>query len=388
MYAVTGGSVNHLLDTVGAAKLPMTFVSGEGALLWDPQGRTYWDFYGGHAVTLLGQAHPQWVDAIAAQARSLSFLTTLCDVPIRTRAADRLCAFTGMEKVFFVNSGSEANEAALKIARKATGRSVIVAMEDGFHGRTTGAIAVSHHYRTQHLPAYGEVRFVPFGDLEALRDALDETVAAVICEPVQGMAGVVVPPDGYIAGVAAACRANGSVFVADEVQCGIGRMGVPLACHLSGVRPDLVTVGKGVGGGFPVAALLLTEKMAATVKPGEHGTTFGGGPLAAAAVDATLRIIASEGLLDRAKILGERMKSCLGMDGVVSVRGSGAWAGVVLDRPAKPVAAALLGRGFLVGTATDPYVLRLAPPAVTPPYAVELLADAFREVLGARAVAA
>ena len=385
---MTGGSVNHLLDTVGASKLPMTFVSGEGALLWDPQGRTYWDFYGGHAVTLLGQAHPVWVDAIAAQARSLSFLTTLCDVPIRTRAADRLCAFTGMDRVFFVNSGSEANEAALKIARKATGRSVIVAMEDGFHGRTTGAIAVSHHYRTQHLPAYGEVRFVPFGDLEALRAALDETVAAVICEPVQGMAGVVVPPDGYIAGVAAACRANGSVFVADEVQSGIGRMGVPLACHLSGVTPDLVTVGKGVGGGFPVAALLLTERLAATVKPGEHGTTFGGGPLAAAAVDATLRIVASERLLVKAQILGERMAACLAMDGVVSVRGVGAWAGVVLDRTAKPVAAGLLERGFLVGTATDPNVLRLAPPAVTPPYAVELLADALREVLAARAVAA
>lgn len=388
MYAVTGGSVNHLLDTVGGARLPMTFVSGEGALLWDQEGRTYWDFYGGHAVTLLGQAHPQWVDAIAAQARSLSFLTTLCDVPIRTRAADRLCTFTGMDKVFFVNSGSEANEAALKIARKVTGRSVIVAMEDGFHGRTSGAVGVSHHYRTQHLPAHGEVRFVPFGDLTALAAALDDTVAAVICEPVQGMAGVVVPPAGFVAGVAALARANGSLFIADEVQCGIGRMGVPLACHLSGVSPDLATVGKGVGGGFPVAALLLTEALARTVKPGEHGTTFGGGPLAAAAVDATLRIVAEEGLLEKARILGDRMANCLSMDGILAVRGSGAWAGVVLDRPAKPVAAALLSRGFLVGTATDPHVLRLAPPAVTPPYAVELLADAFRDALGARAVAA
>lgn len=376
-------SGSHLLDTVGGARLPVAFVSGEGALLWDEHGRTCWDFYGGHAVTLLGQGHPRWIEALAAQARQLSFLTTLCEVPVRERAAAQLCLFTGMDKVFFVNSGAEANEAALKIARKATGRRVVVAMEDGFHGRTAGAVGVSHHYRDQHLPAHGDVRFVPFGDLAAAERALDEDVAAVIVEPVQGMAGVVMPPRGFLAGLKAACERVGAALIADEVQCGIGRMGAPLASHLDGVRPDLVTVGKGVGGGFPVAALLLTDEMAASTRPGEHGTTFGGGPLAAAAVEATLAAIAADDLLGKAMALGERMAEVLPtVPGVLEVRGRGAWAGVVLDRPAKPVAAGLLQRGFLVGTASDPRVLRLAPPAVAPLYAVDLLADAMHATLG------
>jgi acetylornithine/N-succinyldiaminopimelate aminotransferase len=380
--------MDHLLDTLGPGKIPTTFVSGEGALLWDEQGHTTWDFYGGHAVTLIGQGHPKWVAALTEQAKQLSFVTTLCDVPVRRRAAEKLCAFTGMDRVFFVNSGAEANEAALKVARKATGRHVIVAMENGFHGRTMGSVGVSHHYRGQHSPAHGEVRFVPFGDEAAVRAALDSDVAAVMLEPVQGLAGIVLPPPGWLAHVAAACRENGSMLIADEVQSGSGRMGVPLACHLSGVLPDLVTVGKGIGGGFPVAALLLTEAAAATVKPGEQGTTFGGGPLAAAAVEATLRIIEEEGLMARARALGERMSEVLRVPGVVNVRGAGAWAAVVLDRPAKPVAGALLERGFMVGTATDPTVLRLAPPAVTPLYAVDLLADALREILAGNRVQA
>src|SRR5262245_22178369 len=161
-------TMDNLLDTLGPGKVSTTFVSGEGALLWDEQGHTTWDFYGGHAVTLIGQGHPKWVAALTEQARQLSFVTTLCDVPVRRRAAERLCTFTGMDRVFFVNSGAEANEAALKVSRKATGRSVIVAMEGGFHGRTMGAAGVSHHHRAQHGPPHGEVRFVPFGDLAAL----------------------------------------------------------------------------------------------------------------------------------------------------------------------------------------------------------------------------
>ncbi len=365
--------MSHLLDTLGGAKLPVSIVSGEGALLWDAGGDTWWDFYGGHAVTLLGQGHPRWVEAIAEQARKLSFVTTICDVPVRDRAAARLCAFTGMDRVF---------EAALKLARKATGRPVIVAMEEGFHGRTSGAVGVTHHYRTQHLPAHGEVRFVPFGDLAALREALDETVAAVICEPVQGMAGVVVPPRGWLDAVADAAHAVGALLIADEVQCGMGRMGAPLACHLEGVRPDIVTLGKGLGAGFPVAATLCTEAVAATAKPGEHGSTFGGAPLACAAVEATLRIIEDEELLLAARRLGAHMQERLRMPGVKAVRGAGAWAGLVLDRPAKEVAAGLRERRFLVGTSSDPYVLRLAPAAVTPLYAVDLLAEALGEVLG------
>lgn len=378
-----------LFDTLGGAKLPLSIVSGEGALLWDADGGTWWDFYGGHAVSLLGQGHPRWVEAIARQAATLSFVTTLVDVPVRTRAADKLAAFTGMDQVFFVNSGAEANEAALKLARKATGRPVIIAMEAGFHGRTMGAVGVTHGYRTQHEPAHGDVRFVPFGDPDALRAALGPDVAAVLCEPVQGMAGVVMPPHGYLPQVAALVKANGSLLICDEVQSGMGRMGVPLACQLDDVRPDIATVGKGLGNGFPVAACLMTDAVAATARPGEHGTTFGGAPMAAAAVEATLDIIASEDLLARGRALGEHLRRVLwGLPGVVEVRGAGAWMGVVLDRPARPVAAGLRTHGFLVGTSSDPNVLRLAPPALLPDYAVDLLGTALADVLGAQQHAA
>jgi acetylornithine/N-succinyldiaminopimelate aminotransferase len=375
------GMTAHMLDTVGAGRMPITLQSGEGALLWDILGRTFWDFYGGHAVTLIGQGHPRWADAIARQARSLSFFTTLTDVPIRTRATAALCRFTGMPVAWFVNSGAEANEAALKIARKATGRSVIVAMEHGFHGRTMGALGVTWGYRDQHAPSHGDVRFAKFGDIESLKAVLDDAVAAVMIEPMQGIAGITVPPEGYLAEVDRLAHANGSVLICDEVQSGIGRAGVPLLSVAMGARPDIVTVGKGVGGGFPVSAMLCTEAMAKTVAPSEHGTTFGGAPLACAAVEATLEIIESEGLLEKSMALGEAMKAKLRLPGVVETRGQGAWIGVALDRPAKPVAAALIERGFLVGTSSDPRVMRLAPPAVMPLYVVDQLAEALRQVL-------
>jgi acetylornithine/succinyldiaminopimelate/putrescine aminotransferase len=374
-------SIGHLLETLGAGRVPLTIHSAEGALLFDANGKEYWDFYGGHAVTLLGQGHPRLVQAIANQARQLTFMTTLADVPIRTRAAAALCDFTGYPVTWFVNSGAEANEAALKIARKVTGRPVMVAMENGFHGRTMGALGVTWGYRDQHAPVHGEVRFAKFGDLASLEAVLDERVAGVITEPIQGIAGIVEPPAGWLAGVAERVKANGSVLVVDEVQSGIGRAGVPLVSTAMGVRPDLVTVGKGVGGGFPAAALMLTEEMAASVRPGEHGTTFGGGPLACAAIHATLATIEEEKLLARALELGEHCRQRLAVPGVTAVRGQGVWIGLVLDRPAKPVAAALLERRFLVGTASDPAVIRLCPPAVTPRYAVDALADALREVL-------
>lgn len=370
-----------ILDNVGAGALPITPCSAEGALLWDTTGKTYWDFYGGHAVTLLGQGHPRWVEAIADQARKLSFFTTLAPVKVRTEAARALTSFTGMDVVFFVNSGAEANEGVLKIARKATGRSVVIAFEHGFHGRTMGALGATWKYREQHSPIHGTTRFVPYGDTEAFRQAMGPDVAAVIVEPVQGIAGVVVPPAGFLAAIQQACRQHGSVFICDEVQCGVGRMGVPLVSTSQGLQPDLVTVGKGLGGGFPVAAVLLTEAMANTVQPGEHGTTFGGGPLACAAVVATLAVVQEEALMEQAHTLFATMKTALQVPGVVEIRGGGAWAGLVLDRPARAVKDALLEAGFLVGTASDPYVLRLAPPAATPHHAVFELADALQHAI-------
>lgn len=375
---------DHLLDNLGAAALPVEFCSAEGALLWDTDGRGYWDFYGGHAVTLIGQAHPRWVEAIERQARQLAFFTTIGGVPVRRRAAAKLCAFTGTDVAFFVNSGAEANEAALKIARKVTGRPVIVAMERGFHGRTAGALGATWKYRDQHAPTYGTTRFVPYGDLDALHEALGDDVAAVIVEPVQGIAGVVEPPEGYLLAVEQAAHRSGALVIADEIQCGMGRMGVPLVSHDRGLTPDLVTVGKGLGGGFPVAACLMRRAIADTVRPGEHGTTFGGAPLACAAVEATLDILLEDRMLERAVEVGQTLMDALGtLDGVVALRGGGAWIGVELDRPAGPVHRALFERGWLVGTSSDPRVLRLAPPAVMPLWACQHLADALASVLTA-----
>ena len=367
--------------------LPMTIVRGEGSRLFDADDRAYWDFYGGHAVALLGQGHPAWVEALASQAATLSFITTVAPVPVRDAAIDALCGFTRMDRAFLVNSGAEANEAALKIARKATGRGVVVAMEHGFHGRTMACLGVTHagHYRSDHEPLHGAARFVPLGDTDALRAAMGPDVAAVMLEPIQGIAGAVPAPDGFLAACRSICDEHGAVLILDEVQTGIARTGLPMGWHAEpACAPDLVTVGKSLGSGFPVAALLCTEAMAATVSPGEHGTTFGGAPLAAAVVKAVIDTIHREGLVARAAALGERIsREARALTGVLDVRGRGALIGIVLDRPAAAVARDLRGRGILTGTAADPRCLRLCPPAVMPDEGVDALLTALQEALSA-----
>lgn len=373
------------LQTVSdAGLLPVSLVRGQGARIWDAEGRAYWDFYGGHAVALLGQAHPAWVAAITTQAQTLSFVTTVAPTPVRDRAIEGLCAFTWMDRAFLVNSGSEANEAALKVARKATGRSVIIAMESGFHGRTMACLGITHsgHYRTQHAPVHGEVRFVRFGDIEALASAMGPDVAGVIIEPIQGIAGVIPAPEGFLAGARALCTEHGACLIVDEIQTGIGRTGSPLAWHREpAAAPDLVTVGKSLGAGFPVAALLLTEAMAQTTQPGEHGSTFGSGPMACAAVQATLDAIQSERLLQSAQAIAADIRS-RSLTGVRSVRGEGCLLGLALDRPARPVVRALLSHGILAGSANDPSCLRLCPPAIMPTEGIDALQTAMHAVCG------
>lgn len=373
------------LQTVSkAAMLPVSLVRGEGARIWDAQDNAYWDFYGGHAVALLGQGHPDWVCAIATQAGTLSFVTTVAPTPIRDQAVAALCRFTGMDRAFLVNSGAEANEAALKVARKATGRDVVVAMESGFHGRTMACLGVTHagHYRTDHAPTHGTVRFVPYGDLAGLEAAMGPDVAGVLIEPIQGIAGVIPAPAGFLSGARKLCDAHGAKLILDEIQTGIGRTGRPLAWQVEPeAAPDLVTVGKSLGAGFPVAALLLTEAMAQTTQPGEHGSTFGGGPLACAAVHATIETIMAEGLLDRAQAIAQDIRS-RSLVGVVDVRGAGCLLGLVLDRPARPVVGELLSHGILAGTANDPHCLRLCPPAVMPREGIDALEHAMRTVCG------
>ncbi len=361
-----------LMNTFGAPK--RVFVRGEGVHLWDADGDRYLDLLSGLAVNALGHAHPQVLGAISAQLSTLGHVSNFFATPTQIALAERLAALTTVNdpgrvaRVFFTNSGTEANEAGFKITRR-TGRTRLIAMEGAFHGRSLGALALTANpaYREPFAPLPGEVTFVPYGDAEALAAVLDETVAAVVLEPIQGENGVVEPPDGYLARVRELTTAVGALLWIDEVQTGIGRCGDWLASAASGVTGDIVTFAKGLGNGFPVGACVATGAAAGLLGPGSHGTTFGGNPVAAAAGLAVLGIIERDGLLERSRVAGNRLAAAitaLAHPLVRTVRGRGLLRGVVLTRPvAAQVAEAALNAGFVIN-APRPDVLRLAPPLI------------------------
>lgn len=378
--AATGGSQaeltarygHALMNTFGAPK--RVFVRGEGVHLWDADGNRYLDLLAGLAVNALGHAHPQVLGAISAQLSTLGHVSNFFATPTQIALAERLARFTtvndpGREaRVFFTNSGTEANEAGFKITRM-TGRTKLIAMDGSFHGRSLGALALTSNpkYREPFEPLPGVVEFVPFGDADALAAALDDTVAAVIVEPIQGENGVVEPPSGFLARARELTSDCGALLWIDEVQTGIGRCGAWLASSDSGVTADIVTFAKGLGNGFPVGACVATGTAASLLGPGSHGTTFGGNPVAAAAGLAVLNIIERDGLLERVTVAGERLASAiLALDHprITAVRGRGLLRGVVLaDAIAPAVADAALDAGFVIN-APRPNVLRLAPPLV------------------------
>ena len=361
-----------LMNTFGAPK--RVFVRGEGVHLWDADGNRYLDMLSGLAVNALGHAHPQVIGAISAQLSTLGHVSNFFATPTQIGLAEKLAAFTtandpGREaRVFFTNSGTEANEAGFKITRR-TGRTRLIAMEGSFHGRSLGALALTSNpaYREPFEPLPGEVIFVPYGDADALAAALDDRVAAVIVEPIQGENGVVEPPSGYLAKVRELTQTAAALLWIDEVQTGIGRCGDWLASASSGVTADIVTFAKGLGNGFPVGACVATGAAASLLGPGAHGTTFGGNPVAAAAGLAVLGIIERDGLLARVRTAGERLaRGILDLDHplISTVRGQGLLRGVVLTEPiAAAVADAALASGFVIN-APRPNVLRLAPPLI------------------------
>ena len=364
-----------MMNTFGAPK--RVFVRGEGAWLWDADGNPYLDLLAGLAVNVLGHAHPQVLGAISAQLSTLGHVSNFFATPTQIALAERLAAMTVANhpqtpaRVFFTNSGTEANEAGFKITRL-TGRKRLIAMEGSFHGRSLGALALTSNptYRTPFEPLPGIVDFVPYGDLAALAAALDDTVAAVIVEPIQGENGVVEPPSGFLAGVAELTRDCGALLWLDEVQTGIGRCGAWLASAESGVTADIVTFAKGLGNGFPIGACVATGAAGDLLQPGSHGTTFGGNPVAAAAGLAVLGIIERDGLLERATALGDDLAAAvlaLGHPQVVTVRGRGLLRGIVLADPIGPaVAERALAAGFVIN-APRPNVLRIAPPLIVGP---------------------
>ena len=353
-----------LMNTFGPPRLVLS--RGEGAYVWDDEGNRYLDLLGGIAVNALGHAHPALVGAVTEQLQTLGHVSNFFATEPQVGLAEKLLALLGHDgRVFLTNSGTEANEAAFKMTRR-TGRTRLVAAEGSFHGRTMGALALTSKaaYREPFEPLPGEVTFVPFGDVAALADAVTEETAAIVLEPIQGEAGVMVPPPAYLREARRIADEHGALLWLDEVQTGMGRTGQWFAHHASGVVPDIVTLAKGLGGGFPVGACIGVGASGELLGPGNHGTTFGGNPVAAAAALAVIGTVESEGLLDHVAKVGGLLRDGLDHDLVTEVRGSGLLVGLDLTEPrAAQVAGAAMRHGFIVNDCT-PQRIRLAPPLV------------------------
>lgn len=346
-----------------------TLVRGEGCYVWDADGNRYLDLLAGIAVNVLGHAHPAVVEAVTHQLATLGHVSNFFTTPPQVELAETLLGQLGGDgRVFLTNSGTEASEAAFKLARR-TGRTTMVAATGAFHGRTMGALALTAKaaYREPFEPLPGDVRFVEYGDAGALRDAVDDTTAAVVLEPVQGEAGAVVPPAGYLQAAREIATANGALLWLDEVQSGVGRTGRWFAHQHAAVTPDVVTVAKGLGAGMPIGACIGLGAAGDLLQPGNHGTTFGGNPVACAAALATIGVIESEGLLEHAVKVGEHLAGGLRdlqHPLVTDVHGAGLLLGVDLAADIAPaVTRSAQAAGFIVNDCT-PARLRLVPPLV------------------------
>ena len=357
----TAAPIPALLPTY--APYPFPLVKGEGDRVFDDQGRAWWDFYGGHCVCATGHSHPKVVKALADQAASLLFYSAAGAPPVRDAAAERITTFAGMDSVFFCNSGAEANENALKMALLLTGRKRLAAFEGGWHGRTLLALSVTDDpkitepFADQLVPCLR----LPFGDLGALRDADFSDVAGIIVEPIQSMAGIKTAAREWFQALRVKCDDSGTLLIFDEIQTGMGRMGTPFAAQFYGVRPDLITSAKGLASGVPMGALLMTTAVASRLKGGDLGSTFGGGPLACAALLATLDVIGTEGLMPQAAAAAARLRKELAGSVVSAVQGEGLLLGL-RSAHAAALKKHLLSSHILVGGSGDPAVLRLMPP--------------------------
>ncbi|HYW03916.1 MAG TPA: aspartate aminotransferase family protein [Gammaproteobacteria bacterium] len=365
----------HLMSTY--ARLPVAFARGEGAWLWDNEGNAYLDALSGIAVCGLGHAHPEVTEAIRGQAARLLHTSNLYRIPLQEELADRLCGVTGMDRAFFCNSGAEANETAIKLARlhghrRDVSNPQIVVAEGAFHGRTIATLTATGNRRVQagfEPLAPGFVR-APWGDADALAEVARRRndIVAVLVEPVQGESGVRIPPRGYLADLRRLCDERGWLLMADEVQSGNGRTGRWLASQHEEAVPDIVTLAKGLANGVPIGACLARGPAAEAFRPGNHGSTFGGNPLACASALAVLRTIEKDGLLARAAELGERIAAGLGhalqdLDAVREVRHRGLMLAIELDRPCGELVQRALDERLLINVTAE-RVVRLLPPLV------------------------
>ncbi len=358
-------------------RLPVAFTRGDGAWLWDSDGKRYLDALSGIAVCGLGHAHAAVRDALCEQASTLIHTSNLYRIPAQEELGDRLCAAAGMDRVFFSNSGAEANEAAIKLARlhahrKGIDKPEVLVVENSFHGRTLATLTATGNRKAQagfEPLVQGFVR-VPYDDLDAVETAAANrpSIIAVLVEPIQGEGGVVVPADDYLAGLRAICDRHGWLLMLDEVQTGMGRTGRLFAYQHAGILPDVMTLAKGLGNGVPIGACLARGAAADVLGPGSHGSTFGGNPLACRAGTAVLDVLASEQLTERAATVGVRIldgfrETLDRVAGVVQIRGRGLMIGIELDRPCAKLVSSALAAGMLINV-TAGCVVRLLPPLI------------------------
>jgi acetylornithine/N-succinyldiaminopimelate aminotransferase len=381
--AVAPAVPDHLAQVF--AQYPLPVVCAEGVWLNTRDGRRVLDLYGGHAVAALGYGHPAWTRALAEQARACQFQSNAVPMDVRLRAADRLVRFAGLglDTVFFINSGAEANENALKMAFRMTGRSQVVALEHGFHGRTAAAGAITWGaaktwYGFPRAPF--DVKFIARDGIDAIAEAVTQHTAAVVVEPVQGVGGAFDLGAPFLKALRDRCSATGTLLIFDEVQCGMGRTGFPFAANMYGITPDMITTAKALGNGFPCAALMMSDQVAAAVKLDALGTTFGAGPLACAAIEAVIEAIESEHLLEQVRRVSAYVRATCIVGPVIGQQGAGHLTGLRTAGPAKDVQRELLARNILTGTSGDPNVLRLLSPFILEEQHVDLLRAALLSI--------
>lgn len=374
------------------ARVPVAFQRGEGCRLWDQEGKVYLDFLAGIAVTALGHSHPQVTETIKNQAGRLLHTSNLYQIENQIALAERLVAHSFADKVFFCNSGTEANEGAIKLARRyatekyGPQKTTILAMFNSFHGRTLGSLSATgqEKFRKGFGPLLSGFSFVPFNDLKALDQAWDDSVCAVMLEPVQGEGGIRVPEPDYLKEVKRRCREREALMILDEVQTGLGRTGTLFCYEQFGAEPDIMTLAKALGNGLPIGALLATEEVASAFRPGDHAATFGGNPLVTAAADTVLSLLLEDGFLAEVREKGAYFKKrLLGLKEecppIQEVRGMGLLLGLKLDRPGKPFVDACLSRGFLINC-TQETILRFAPPLIISRSEIDALIEVLREL--------
>jgi len=366
-------------------KMPLALVRGKGCYVWDSEGNQYLDFYGGHCVTALGHCPPRVVEAIQKQSEHLIFYSNVVYSDIRSYAAKLLAEMAPLPRIFFCNSGTEAIETALKIARTSTGRHGIISTKHGFHGRTLGSLAATWNpsYREPFKDVLAASHyFAEYGDLNSVKSILNENqdIAAILIEPIQSIGGMIEASDEYVQGLRDLCDQNDILLIFDEIQTGIGRTGTFSISEQLGIEPDLITLAKSLGSGVPVGAVLLNEALSDEIHYGDHGSTFGGGMIAMSAVAATLTSIREDRLMERASVIFDEIvtetQSC-----ALEIRGRGCLIGIKIAPPVSDVLPSLRTHGVLAGGSADPHVMRLMPPLTPTTEHISEFGEIFRNVM-------